>query len=302
MTRVLLGRSLVPLATVAVWVALVPPAAAEPRSVEELARDVKPSVVTIRFTGRRRGDEGLGTGFVVGDGLVATNLHVIGEARPISVELADGTRHDVTAVHASDRAADLAIVRIGARGLVPLPLGDADGIAAGQEVVAIGNPHGLKQSVVAGRVSALRQMEGIEMLQLALPVEPGNSGGPLLDTHGRVHGIVSMKSLVTPNLGFAVAVGRLKQLLERPNPVTMDRWLTIGGLDAAEWTTVGGARWRQRAGRIAVTGSGEGFGGRSLCLAVTPPPGDPFEVGVWVTLDDAAGAAGLVFAAAPASS
>ena len=272
-------------------------ARAEPQSVEAIAKGAKASVVTIRFSGRGGRDEGLGTGFVVGDGLVATNLHVIGEARPITVELADGTTHDATHVHATDRDADLAILRIAAPGLTPLPLGTGDPLTDGQEIVAIGNPHGLKRSIVAGRVSGLREMEGIDMIQLALPVEPGNSGGPLLDLEGRVQGVVSMKSLVTPNLGFAVTVSRLRDLLDRPNPVAMDRWLTIGALDPAEWTPIGGARWRQRAGRIAVSGAGTGFGGRSLCLAVEPPPEPPYEVAVWVKLDDEAGAAGLAFAA-----
>ena len=266
------------------------------KTVEELARGAKPAIVTIRFRGRRGGDEGLGTGFFVGAGLVATNLHVIGEARPISVELADGTLHEVTAVHATDRDGDLAVVRIAATGPAPLALAAADTLAAGAEIVAIGNPHGLERSVVAGRVSGLRQMNGIDMLQLAIPVEPGNSGGPVLDRQGRVQGIVSMKSLVTPNLGFAVRTERLRELLARPNPVVMERWLTIGAIDPAEWTTVGGARWRQRAGRIAVAGAGPGFGGRSLCLAVAPPPELPCDVAVWVKLDDEAGAAGLAFA------
>ncbi|MFM8377815.1 MAG: transglutaminase family protein [Planctomycetia bacterium] len=274
-----------------------PRAAAAPRSVEEIARAAKESVVTIRFTGRRATDEGLGTGFVVGDGLVATNLHVIGEARPITVELADGRTHDATAVHATDRDADLAIVRIDVAGLTPLPLADPRTVVDGQEVVAVGNPHGLRQSVVAGRVSAVRDVDGIAMIQVALPIEPGNSGGPLLDLEGRVHGVVSMKSLVTPNLGFAVSVDRLRGLLDRPNPVAMDRWLTIGALDPAEWTAIGGARWRQRAGRISVAGAGTGFGGRSLCLALDEPPPLPYEVAAWVKLDDEAGAAGLAFSA-----
>jgi len=77
----------------------------------------------------------------------------------------------------------------------------------------------------------------------------------------------------------------------------MDRWLTIGTLDAGEWTTVGSARWRQRAGRIVVEGVGTGFGGRSLCLAVAPPPPLPHDLAVWVKLDDESGAAGLVFSA-----
>ncbi len=265
-------------------------------SVEAIAKRIRDSIVTIRFTGRSGSDQGLGTGFVVAaDGLIATNFHVIGEARPVSVELSDGTRHDVTAIHASDRAADLAIVRIARQGLVPLPLGAPQTLLDGQEVVAVGNPHGLERSVVAGRVSGRREIEGRSMIQLAIPIEPGNSGGPLVDLQGRVHGVLTMKSLVTPFLGFAVGIEQLQPLLDRPNPVTMDRWLTIGTLDAKEWTTIGGARWRQRAGRIVVEGAGTGFGGRSLCLAAAAPPPLPHEIAVWVKLDDEAGAAGLVF-------
>jgi len=277
-----------------------PAATPVPRSdaVERIAAEARDSIVTIRFTGRNGDDAGLGTGFVIApDGLVATNYHVIGEARPVSVELSDGTRHDVVEIHASDRAADLAIVRIAKQGLVPLELGDPATLADGREVVAMGNPHGLERSVVSGRVSGRREIDGRTMIQLAIPVEPGNSGGPLLDLEGRVQGIVTMKSLVTPFLGFAVGVDQLRPLLERPNPVAMDRWLTIGTLDPKEWTTVGGAKWRQRAGRIVVDGVGGGFGGRSLCLSVAEPPAAPFEIATWVRLDDEAGAAGLVFAA-----
>ena len=276
------------------------PGAAEPapESVEAIAKRVRDSIVTIRFSGRGGGDQGLGTGFVIAaDGLIATNFHVIGEARPVSVELSDGSRHDVTAIHASDRAADLAIVRIAKQGLAPLALGAPEKLLDGEEVVAVGNPHGLERSVVAGRVSGRREIDGRSMIQLAIPIEPGNSGGPLLDRQGKVHGILTMKSLVTPFLGFAVGVDQLQPLIDRPNPISIDRWLTIGTLDAKEWTTLGGARWRQRAGRIAVEGVGTGFGGRSLCLSVAAPPPLPHDVAVWVKLDDEAGAAGLVFCA-----
>lgn len=276
-----------------------PVAAETPRkTVESIAKDVRDSIVTIRFQGRGGSDQGLGTGFVIGaDGLIASNYHVIGEARPVSVELADGSRHDVTEIHASDRAADLAIVRIARQGLSPLALGAPETLADGEEVVAVGNPHGLERSVVAGRVSGKREIDGRSMIQLAIPIEPGNSGGPLLDMEGKVHGILTMKSLVTPFLGFAIGIDQLQPLLDKPNPVAIDRWLTIGTLDAGEWTTTGGARWRQRAGRIGVEGTGTGFGGRSLCLATTVPPPLPHEIAVWVKLDDEDGAAGLVFCA-----
>jgi len=110
-------------------------------SVEELAKKVRPSVVVISIRGRDGKREGLGTGFVVSaDGLIATNRHVLGEGRPIRVETADGKRHEVIAVHASDRKLDLAILRIDAKGLKPLELGDSTTLKDGQAVVAMGNP------------------------------------------------------------------------------------------------------------------------------------------------------------------
>src|SRR5439155_11798783 len=124
---------------------------------------------------------------------------------------------------------------IDAKGLAALPLGDSDTLEQGQQVVAIGNPHGLTHSVVAWVVSGRREIEGRKMIQLAIPIEPGNSGGPLLDMQGRVHGILTLKSVVTANLGFAVAVNDLKPMLAKPNPVPMERWLTLGTLDPAEW-------------------------------------------------------------------
>src|SRR6185503_6667541 len=94
------------------------------------------------------------------DGLIATNLHVLGEGRPVSVQLADGKQFDITAVHASDRALDLAVLRIDARELPALALGNSDDLRQGQNVIALGNPQGLNNSVVSGIVSGLREVEG----------------------------------------------------------------------------------------------------------------------------------------------
>src|SRR5207302_5146759 len=96
------------------------------KTVEQLAETIRPSIVVITAPGRDGKREGLGTGFVVSaDGLIATNLHVIGEGRPITIELADGKRHVPTMVHAVDRALDLAILRIDVKDLKPLELGDS---------------------------------------------------------------------------------------------------------------------------------------------------------------------------------
>ncbi|MGQ0637539.1 MAG: transglutaminase family protein [Planctomycetaceae bacterium] len=267
-------------------------------SLEQLTEAARRAVVVISVSGRDGKQQGLGSGFVVSaDGLIATNLHVIGEARPISVQLADGRRFQATVVEASDRPLDLALVRIAAKDLPALPLGDSQTLRQGQPVVALGNPQGLALSVVAGVVSGVREIDGRQMIQLAIPIEPGNSGGPLLDRQGRVQGILTMKSAVTENLGFAMPVNALKPLIDKPNPTPISRWLTIGALDPQAWTSVFGARWRQRAGRILVDGAGTSFGGRALCLSETRPPGPPYEVAVKVKLDREEGAAGLVFCA-----
>ena len=269
------------------------------RSVADIAQAARRSLVVINTDDRDGARRGVGTGFAVArDGLIATNLHVIGEGRSFGIETADGKPLRVLAVEASDRHLDLALVRVDldpGESLPPLPLEPAAELREGQAVVVMGNPLGLKYSVVSGVVSGRREVEGRRMIQVAIPIEPGNSGGPVLDMQGRVRGIVTLKSLLSDNLGFAVEMEDLQRLLDRPNPVPIERWLTIGALDPDKWETRFGATWRQRGGRLSVQGSGAGFGGRALCLSKFPPPEAPYEVGVYVKLDEEAGAAGLAF-------
>jgi len=272
--------------------------ASQPSTVEQIVQLVHPALVTISTDGRDAPAEGLGAGFVVSsDGLIATNLHVIGEGREFRVELSDGTELKVLSVHASDPHHDLAIVRVDAQGraLPALQLGSAGEVQQGQAIVVMGNPLGLRHSVVSGVVSAIREIDGQQMIQLAIPIERGNSGGPVVDLRGRVHGIVSMKSLREENVGFAVDAQHLQSLIDEPNPIDFARWATIGALDARQWTPLFGARWRQRGGRITVSGTGTGFGGRSLCVSSAGTPELPFEVAVSVKLADESGAAGLIF-------
>jgi len=265
--------------------------------VQKLVKKSKSSVVQITFTGRGGKQQGLGTGFIVSpDGLIATNLHVIGEARPITVELPDKRKLPVKVVHASDRGLDLALLKVDAKDLPALSLADSDKVEDGQPIVVLGNPLGLKHSVVTGVISGRREMDGRQMLQIAMPIERGNSGGPVLDAEGDVLGVVTMKSLVTENLGFAVSVNHLKPLLEKPNPVPMSKWLTIGALDRRRWTPLHGGSWKQDAGKIVATGVGNDFiGKRMLCVSNRELPELPFEVAVSVRLEDESGAAGLIF-------
>ncbi len=276
------------------------PASADDKqdSHQPLIAKIRPSVTTIRVQGRDGNEIGVGTGFVVdAGGLIATNFHVINEGRPFTVETASGDSLRVLAVEASDVASDLALIRIDPANqkLVPLEFAEPGSSEQGMRVLAFGNPLGLTDSVVEGIVSAKRKIEGRSMLQLAMPIEPGNSGGPLVDMNGRVHGIVNMKSAIDDNLGFAVPIDQLTSLKDNPNPVDISRWVRLGRINEDHWTPLFGATWQQRGGRITAAGSGSGFGGRSLCLSKTELPKKSFEVAVAVRLDDESGAAGLAF-------
>ena len=263
---------------------------------EALAARAKASLVFIRSTDRTGAEHGLGAGFIIDkDGLIATARHVIGDGRDFAVELMGGKIVPVTEVYASTNRLDLVVFRVDARELAALPLSGDIETAQGREVVAMGHPKGMRNSMAGGIVSGHQDIEDVRMLQLAMPIQPGNSGGPVLDRTGQVVGIVTLKSSVTDNVGFAVPVKLLRDMLANPNPIPMTRWRTMGALDGRQWTPLFGANWRQRAGRITVTDSGNGFGGRTLCLRNADVPEMPFDLQVMVKLGDEEGAAGLVF-------
>lgn len=270
-------------------------AAEAPLSAEALAERARQSLVVVRATDRTGSDSGLGTGFVIEGGLIATAHHVIGDGREIRVELPGGKLVPVVEVFASSSRLDLAILRVADLQLPALSLSADDRTPQGREVVALGHPEGFRNSIVSGVISGHQDIEGVEMLQLAMSIERGNSGGPVLDRQGAVVGIVTRKSALQDKLGFAVPVRLLRELKADPNPVLMSRWSTIGALDPAQWTVLFGGNWRQRAGRLQVSGEGAGFGGRTLCVSRAEVPAFPYDIRVLVRLEDESGAAGLVF-------
>ncbi len=271
-----------------------------PSAFVKLAKQASPSIVTVAHLGRDGRELGIGTGFVIdAKGLIATNLHVIGEARLIRVKFQNGTSVAVKTVHAVERDADLAILQIDTSDidrsiLKVIPLGGT--AEQGEIVAAIGHPNGLKDTLVTGVVSGYQEINGRELIQVSMPIDFGNSGGPLLNQKGEVLGIITYKSASTDSIGFAMPVVDLKRLLKNPHPVSMNRWMTIGAIDSHLWHPFDPAMWRQRAGRIHVSGLGKGFGGRAICLWQQPPEKpQQYEVAVSVRLEDEAGAAGLIF-------
>jgi S1-C subfamily serine protease len=183
--------------------------------VVSVAETVSPSVASLRV-GRSSGPrgEGAGSGVVITpDGYLLTSAHVVHEVRRGTAIFTDGRELDLTIV-GTDPLSDLAVVRVAGDDLVPATLGDADGLRVGQLVVAIGNPMGLAGSVTAGVVSALgrslptrtsgasRIVENVIQTDAAL--NPGNSGGALVDGRGRLVGINT--AVAGWGLGLAVPV------------------------------------------------------------------------------------------------
>ncbi|MBM7405209.1 MULTISPECIES: trypsin-like peptidase domain-containing protein [Sphingomonas] len=169
-----------------------------------------------------------GSGFVVdaARGLVVTNHHVVENARAIAVGLGD--RQVEAEFLGSDPATDIAVLRIPARGLKQIPLGDSDRTQVGDYVVAIGNPFEVGQTVTAGIVSALRAPSegGPRYVQTDAPINPGNSGGPLINMRGEAIGVNS--AIIAPgggNVGIGLAVPSrvARQVVERISHVTLDR-------------------------------------------------------------------------------
>lgn len=190
------------------------------RTVVNVGKSVSDAVVQIKVkkqgqNNRRKGRQnpyGTGSGFFITEsGLIVTNSHVIKGASQIQVSLQDG-RHFEAKLIGDDPATDLALVKIDAQNLSCLKFADSDQLQAGQIAIAIGNPYGFQYSLTAGVVSALGRTLRSEsgrlidnVIQTDAALNPGNSGGPLVDSTGRVIGVNTAVILPAQGLCFAVA-------------------------------------------------------------------------------------------------
>lgn len=209
------------------------------RSVRELVHQLGEAVVQVRTP------SGLGSGFIINeDGFLMTNFHVIEGETQISVEVYHERDGDLerksykqVRIIAINKFADLALLKIEDKDAPKFKyvlLGNADALAVGEGVFAIGSPLGLERTVTEGILSTkTRQMAGELYLQTTAQINPGNSGGPLFNLRGEVVGITNMKITFGEGLGFAIPIESARYFLEHreayaysnDNPSTAYRYL-----------------------------------------------------------------------------
>ncbi len=215
------------------------------RAVTTAVARVAPAVAHVRVEraarsgrGARSAREGAGSGFLITpDGYLVTNSHVAGGASALEVTLPDG-RTAAADIVGDDPDSDLAVLKVGAGDLAWSRFGDASAVRVGQIAIAIGSPYGFQHTVTAGIVSALgrsmrartgRMLDNI--LQTDASLNPGNSGGPLVDARGEVIGVNTAVILPAQGICFAIAastVERVASLLIREGRVRR-AYLGIGG-------------------------------------------------------------------------
>jgi S1-C subfamily serine protease len=176
----------------------------------KVVETARPAVVIIET------DKALGSGFIVKpDGTILTNQHVIAGANKILIKLASGEVYRRAWVLALDESKDVAILRIEAIDLPVIPLGNSDRSEVGEEVILLGAPQGLEQTVSNGLISSIRLTEsGLRVIQTTAAASPGSSGGPLLNARGEAVGVLSFSVVSGQNLNFAVPINYVRGMIE----------------------------------------------------------------------------------------
>ncbi len=179
-------------------------------TVPEITESLSPSIVTIFVYNATGTVIGQGSGFFVTyNGAILTNAHVVKDAYSALV-IAETDTFRLVTVWLRDKERDLALISIPTRdSTIPAVLAESTVFRPGTRVVAIGNPLGLEKTVSDGLISAIRTVNGVELIQITAPISPGSSGGPLLDMFGQVIGVTTSTFQEGQNLNFAVSINTI---------------------------------------------------------------------------------------------
>ena len=186
------------------------------QTVPEIAEKALAATVYLEMKDSNDKTLGFGSGFFVKPNLIATNYHVIAGAASGTAKLVGKyTTYKIEGWTATDEDNDLALLKVSAYGIKPLPLGSSDAVKIGDTVYVAGNPKGLEGTFSDGIISSRRDKYTKERFQMTAPISPGSSGGPVLNGKGEVIGVsvAAHRDLDAQNLNFAIPSHYLKNLL-----------------------------------------------------------------------------------------
>jgi len=252
------------------------------------------SIVTLHQVGEHGQIHGMGTGFFIEKNLIATCYHVVGDSHHIQATLSDNTVIPILGVESADKLLDVAILRTEVCDVLPLSL-TKEKPPIGQPILAIGNPKGLRGSVTPGVISGNRIIDGRDMLQVAVPIEKGNSGGPIVNANGSVFGMLTYKSALTRNLGFAIPSSNIDEIKNNHKYLTIEDWLGVSAISRELWLPTTTNTWQKKHNNLETNCTGESISGRSICWKLNEDLSGSIQSKVWLNFDDQTGGAGLAF-------
>lgn len=193
---------------------------AQAQTARQIAQKTFPSIVLLMMEDTNGQPLSLGSGFFVNDDLVATNLHVVeGASQGYAKIVGKKQKYDIAGLVGVDPRRDLLLLKITGAKAPSLSLGDSRRVAVGDEVYTVGNPQGLEGTFSQGIVSGVRKIGKDTLLQITAPISPGSSGGPVLNTEGKVIGVAVATFKGGQNLNFAIPSSYLALLLQDIKPI-----------------------------------------------------------------------------------
>ena len=186
------------------------------QSAKEIAKNCLPSTVSLIMEDETKQPISLGSGFILENGKVVTNLHVIEGAKyGYVLENGSSKKHSIKGYFQIDKINDLAILSVPTLTAQPLAISTLDKPEIGEKIYAIGNPKGLSGTISEGIVSGIRSMENKSLIQITAPISPGSSGGPVINNKGEVIGVAVGTLTSGQNLNFAIPVNLLMNLANK---------------------------------------------------------------------------------------